>query len=523
MNINEMTLKEKIGQMLCLAFRGIEYNDQLKTLIEKYNIGTIIHFARNIVDLKQIYELNNNIHKHAKFPTFIGLDHEGGMVRRVMNEITYLPGAMALGNATNEELYTIYKQVGTELRNLGFNMNYMPTVDVNNNPLNPVINSRSYSDEPIMVAKKGIIAAKAMQDALMLPTPKHFPGHGDTNVDSHLGLPVVENTKEDLYNIELKPFQEMIKNNVDGIMVAHILYKNIDSVYPSSLSYEVITKLLKEEMEFKGLIITDSLTMKAIYDKYTVREIIKQSVNAGNDIIMFCGEASAYNQKEIVDEFISLVESGEIPMSRVDESVEKIIKLKEKYQTQVGKNYLDDETIKNNFNLQKDLSEQLTKRSITLYKDENKLLPIKDTDKVLCVFPKFTAASLVDNTDNEQISIGKYFGCDEIIFDGKKENETKCLENIVQKSKNYDKIIVATYNANKNSFETKAFELLDKSKVINIAVRSPFDILHMSDCKTYVCTFDCTKESLNALCESLKTNEFSAKLPINLNIKKGEI
>ena len=243
MNIKEMTLKEKIGQMLCLSFHGTEYNEQLKTLVEEYNVGTIIHFARNIVNLKQIYELNYNIHKNSKFPTFVGLDHEGGMVRRVMNEITYLPGAMALGNATDEELYTIYKQVGTELRNLGFNMNYMPTVDVNNNPLNPVINSRSYSDEPIMVAKKGIIAAKAMQDALMLPTPKHFPGHGDTNVDSHLGLPVVENTKEDLYNIELKPFQEMIKNNVDGIMVAHILYKNIDSVYPSSLSYEVRTKL----------------------------------------------------------------------------------------------------------------------------------------------------------------------------------------------------------------------------------------------------------------------------------------
>ena len=155
------------------------------------------------------------------------MDHEGGMVRRVMNDITYLPGAMALGNATDEELYAIYNQVGKELRNLGFNMNYMPTIDVNNNPYNPVINSRSYSDEPIMVAKKGKIAAKAMSDALMLPTPKHFPGHGNTNVDSHLGLPIVDSTKKELYEIELKPFQELIKDNVDGIMVAHILYKNI--------------------------------------------------------------------------------------------------------------------------------------------------------------------------------------------------------------------------------------------------------------------------------------------------------
>ena len=137
MNIKEMTLKEKIGQMLCLSFHGTEYNDQLRNLIEKHNIGTIIHFARNIVDLKQIYELNQQIHKHSKYPVFVGLDHEGGMVRRVMNDITYLPGAMALGNATEEEMYKIYNQVGKELRNLGYNMNYMPSVDVNNNPYNP--------------------------------------------------------------------------------------------------------------------------------------------------------------------------------------------------------------------------------------------------------------------------------------------------------------------------------------------------------------------------------------------------
>ena len=163
-----------------------EYNEQLKTLVEKYNIGTIIQFGHNIVDLKQVYEMNHQIHKNSKYPIFIGLDHEGGMVRRIMNDITYLPGAMALGNASDEELYKIYNQVGKELRELGYNMNYMPSVDVNNNPYNPVINSRSYSDEPIMVAKKGSIAAKAMMDAKMLPTPKHFPGHGDTNVDSHL-------------------------------------------------------------------------------------------------------------------------------------------------------------------------------------------------------------------------------------------------------------------------------------------------------------------------------------------------
>lgn len=513
MDINTLTLQEKIGQMLCLAFHGTEYNEQLKTLIEKYNVGTIIHFARNIENLKQVYELNYNIHKNSKYPTFIGLDHEGGMVRRVMEDITYLPGAMALYNANDDELYKIYNQVGKELRNLGFNMNYMPTVDVNNNPYNPVINSRSYSDDPTIVSKKAIIAAQAMQNALMLPTPKHFPGHGNTNVDSHLGLPIVDSTKEELYEIELKPFQEMIKNNVDGIMVSHILYKNIDETYPSSISKKVITDLLKKEMGFNGLIITDSLTMNAIYTRYSVREIIKRAVNAGNDIIMFCGEASAYNQETIVSEFIDLVHKGEIPIERINESVEKIIKLKNKYQYKVGKSQLDNEFIKTSFNNEKELSFELTKRSITLHKDENNLLPIKEDDKVLILFPKIKLASLVDNINDKQVTFGRYLGYDEIIYE-----DGKTFSNIVQNSKKYDKIILATYNTNKDSYQTQLYNLLDKEKLICVSLRSPFDIVHLNDCKTHICTFDCSKESIKAFCEVLKTNKFSTKLPINLNI-----
>lgn len=513
MNINELSLEEKIGQMLCLSFHGTEYNEQLKTLIEKYNIGTIIEFGRNIENIKQVYKLNYDIYKHSKYPIFIGLDHEGGMVRRVMNDITYLPGAMALFNASDEELYTIYNQVGKELKQLGFNMNFMPSVDVNNNPLNPVINSRSYGDNANLVAKKGNIAAHAMMDAEVLSTPKHFPGHGNTNVDSHLGLPIVNNKMEEIEETELKPFQDVINTNVDGIMVGHILYTNIDNTFPSSLSYNIITKLLKEKMGFKGLIITDSLTMSAIYKKYSIRDIIKYSVNAGNDIIMFCGEANMYDQDTIVKEFIDLVKTNEIPMERINESVKKIIELKNRYQIILGNNCLTDDDIINKFNKQKKLSLALTNRSITLVKDDNHVLPIKPNDKIISLFPKLSIASLIDNTNNLQISLSKFLNCDEIIYE-----EIKDLENIVQKTKKYDKIILATYNTKLNSLETKLFDLLNKDKVICIALRSPYDILYLNDCKTYICTFDCSNESLCALSNCLQTNKFSTKLPINLNI-----
>lgn len=508
----KMTLEEKIGQMLCFAFHGTTYNDQLKTLIEDYHIGNIIHFARNIEDLKQTYLLNKAMHDHSKYPLFIGLDHEGGMVRRVMNDITYLPGAMALGNATDEELYDIYYSVGCELRKLGFNMNFMPSVDVNNNPSNPVINSRSYSDEPIMVAKRGNIAALAMEEALVLPTPKHFPGHGNTAVDSHVGLPIVDSTMEELNEVELVPFKEIIKNNIDGVMVSHILYKKIDDKYPSSISHKVITNLLKEEMGFKGLVITDSLTMSAIYNNYKIKDIVELGINAGNDIIMFCGKADLEEQKEIINSFISLVNEGKIKMERINESVLKILKLKEKYQIKLGNNYLDNKYIKENFNLKNELSLALTRRSITKVID-SPLLPLTENDKILSIFPKIELASLVDNLTNNVTTLGTLLKCDEIIYD---EN-TNDFKKIVQNIQKYDKILLATYNTKKDSVATKLFELLDKDKVICISLRSPYDVLLMNGCKCDVCTFDCTKESIDALVLALVSNTFSIKLPIKIN------
>lgn len=513
--VKNMTLEEKVGQMLCLAYLGTEYDDQMKSLIEKYKIGTIILFSRNIIDLEQVHRLNTEIHKHSKYPMFIGLDHEGGMVRRVMNDITYLPGAMALYNANDEELYSIYNQVGKELRQLGFNMNYMPTVDVNNNPFNPVINSRSYSDNPDVVSQKSIVAVHAMQDACVLPTPKHFPGHGNTNVDSHVGLPVVELNKDELYEVELKPFQEVIKAGTDGIMISHILYKKLDEVYPATLSKNIITDLLKKEMGYENLIITDSLTMAAIYQRYPVREIIKRSINAGNDIIMFCGEANDYEQELIFNEFVSLVKNGEIPMERIEESVLKVMRLKEKYKVTIGNNCLDKNTIKENFNVKKELSEKLTEKSVTLYK-ENGILPLKATDKVLSLFPKINLVTLVDNSGNNTTTIGKLLNCDEIIYD---KNNTISLENIVQKSQEYDKIILATYNVKADDYQSQLFKSLDPEKVICVALRSPYDILQMPKCGTYICTYDCTNESIKALCNDLVKNQFSVKLPVNLNIK----
>lgn len=499
MDISQLTIEEKIGQMLCFAFHGTTCNDQLITLVKENKIGNIIHFARNIENIKQVKKLNKDIQSLAKIPVFISLDQEGGMVRRVMSDITYLPGAMALAATSRQKIYDVCYHAGVDLKALGFNVNYAPVGDVNNNPLNPVINSRSYSDDPQVVSDCVCDAFQGFQDALILPTIKHFPGHGDTNVDSHLGLPVVSKTLEELEKGELVPFKKAIDKGIDGVMISHILYSQLDNEYPSSLSYQVITKLLKEKLGFNGLITTDSLTMAAIWERYSLEEIVLNGINAGNDVLVFCGEAKLSTQLEIIETFKRLVMTNKITMERIDESVSKILRLKEKY---CNKEVYKKKIIS---------SQTLVNESITKVKSNN-LLPLNKSDRILIIFPKINLASLVDNENNTYESLGKYLPYEEIIIDEKNYDVKK----IMQLQAKYDKIIMATYNVKAHDFQEEVFNVLDKTKVIVIALRSPYDICHLAGVKEYLCTYDCTKESLQAVSEKLITNEFFGKLPIKL-------
>lgn len=507
MKIEDMTLKDKIAQMLCFAFHGTELNDQLKTLIVDHHIGNIIYFARNVKDVTQVQKLNQIIKQHATYPLWIGLDQEGGMVRRIEEGITYVPGAMALSAGGKDQIFSIHQVLGEDLHFLGFDIDFAPVGDVNNNPKNPVINSRSFSDDPNVVAKCCVDAALGLQAGGILPTIKHFPGHGDTSVDSHVGLPVVKKTKEELERCEFVPFASAIQHQVDGIMISHILYEKIDATYPSSLSCSVITDVLKNQLGFKGLIITDSLTMGAIWNKYSIEEIIELGVNAGNDILMFCGKADLNEQLQIIHAFQKLVEEEKITIERINTSVSKILMLKEKYQNQFKEKEKDSKRIKY---FQK-LAQNLTIASITKVKGTN-LLPLKQNDSVLILFPKIRLTTLVDNANNTIETLNKYLNYEEIII----EQDEKTLENIVQNQSKYDKILFVTYNVKENDFQTKIYSLLEKEKVIVIALRSPYDINELPGCHDYICTYDITKESLQALAVCLKTNQFNTKLPIQL-------
>ena len=253
-DIDKLTIDEKIGQLIMCGFDALELNDHIINLIKNYHVGNVILFTRNVKSMKQVFELNKNLQKLALknlgIPLLISIDQEGGMVTRIKNEATFFPGAMTIASSNNlDNAYLSGKYMGEELINLGINMNLAPSLDVNNNPLNPVIGVRSYSDDPKVVSEFGIMTIKGLQENV-IATAKHFPGHGDTQVDSHLALPEINYGKKRLEAIELYPFKNAIKNGVKAIMSSHINFPAYtEDNLPTTLSKKCLTGLLREELK----------------------------------------------------------------------------------------------------------------------------------------------------------------------------------------------------------------------------------------------------------------------------------
>ena len=240
-----------------VGFPSIFYDDHIEQLVREYKIGNVILFSRNVKDAKQTRDLcvdiQRNVLEHTGIPAFIAIDQEGGMVTRIYKDATYLPGNMAVG-ATHDPTNArkVAEIAGKELRALGINMNFAPVLDVNNNPLNPVIGVRSYGEDPGKVADFGVSYIKGLQGGGVIATAKHFPGHGDTAVDSHLDLPLVAHGRERLYKVELYPFKKAVENGVDAVMTAHILFPALEgNRLPATLSYNILTNVLRKEFNFK--------------------------------------------------------------------------------------------------------------------------------------------------------------------------------------------------------------------------------------------------------------------------------
>ncbi|GAQ18896.1 beta-hexosaminidase A precursor [Oceanobacillus picturae] len=332
--ISSMTMEEKVGQMLMIGFEGTQVNDQTRNFMQENHIGGVILFERNITDSKQLLNLNRELKElnadSQDIPLFISVDEEGGVVSRMPPKIVNLPDSKEIGDHNNSELaYQVGEAIGERVNAFGFNVTMAPVMDVNSNPDNPIIGKRSFGNNKEIVSKMGVEEMKGIQSKGIIPVIKHFPGHGDTDVDSHLGLPVVHNSLESIREMELVPFQKAIDHQADMTMVAHILLPEIDNEDPASLSKNVVTTILRGELGFDGVAITDDMTMGAILENYDIGDATVKAVQAGNDIVLVCHGDE--NKLKAVHSLTQAVESGTIKEERINESVERILLLKEKY------------------------------------------------------------------------------------------------------------------------------------------------------------------------------------------------
>lgn len=343
--ISYMTVSEQIGQMLMPDIRQwngkvtTTVNEGLKQSIQNQDLGGLILFDKNIVDARQLTKLTHELQLEAgDIPLFLGIDQEGGVVKRIPGG-TNLPGQMALGATSDTALAEAAgKLTGEELKALGLQVNFAPVLDINSNPDNPIIGMRSFGSDVDLVSRLGLATIQGMRQSGVIAAVKHFPGHGDTAVDSHLGLPVLTHNRERLNAMELKPFRAAIENGVEMIMTAHIAFPAVDNEQvislkdgsrvpiPATLSKKVLNGLLREELGYQGVIISDAFTMDAIAEHFGEKQAVERAVSAGVDIILMPQDSAAAHQT-----LVDAVKSGRIPAETIHESVKRILELKAKY------------------------------------------------------------------------------------------------------------------------------------------------------------------------------------------------
>lgn len=333
--INHMSLDEKIGQLVIVGLDGTEMDEQAQKLIETYKVGGFILFKRNIETAEQTVALLNGLKqtnaKSNTAPLFLSVDEEGGRVSRMPDQFVKIPTNQTIGKTGDPELARqIGEVIAKEIGALGFNMDFAPVLDIFSNPKNTVIGDRSFGNNPQQVSRFGTKMMQGLSSEQMIPVIKHFPGHGDTLIDSHEGLPIVHKTKDQLKEFELIPFVQAIKQGAEVVMVAHIQLPKLDASHPASLSEPVITGLLREELQFEGLIITDDLTMGAITEHYDTGQAAVQAFLAGSDLLLVCHDYDS--EFAAIQALKQAAVDGTLSQGRIDESVYRILKIKQKYQ-----------------------------------------------------------------------------------------------------------------------------------------------------------------------------------------------
>ena len=509
----EMTLKQMLGQKLIFGFHGTSMSEEFKSLIREYKIGNVILFLRNVESAEQLRRLCGEIQElilaETGYPAFIVIDQEGGMVTRLPQDTVNVPGAMAIAATGDPENARIASEITIrQLRGLGANFNMAPVLDVNNNPANPVIGVRSFGDKPEQVAAFGVASAQPYPGSGVLCCGKHFPGHGDTAVDSHLGIPMVDKTEEELEQIELIPFRAAVNAGIPAVMISHMMFPKIEEDrVPCTMSRKFVTGLLKEKLGYQGLIFTDCMEMLAIQEHFGTPEGTVASFKAGVDM----GEVSSsmhllWGTAKLVNE---AAEAGEFDLDEIKASVEKILEYKKQLCYEIDPSLC---------NLEEDrkTAMAMARKAIT---NCGGTAPLANEKTFFCGCADYRASG-VGNEDGSAGTFVDYmkkaFQADGVIT--AKDPDAQEIAAVAAQAEKYDQIILNTCNGHLFRGQIALAEALAKTgKPLTVeALRNPYDIPLLPQCQCKIAAYDYSTPALMGLEDVFRGREMTGKLPVTL-------
>ncbi|TLS50921.1 beta-N-acetylhexosaminidase [Paenibacillus antri] len=525
--LSRMTLRDKIGQMLLVGFHGTDVPEELRSLITEGRIGGVILFARNVESPAQVARLTASLQRAAAEagvpPLWISIDQEGGMVARLTEGVALMPGNMALGATDDPSLaYEAALVAGLELCALGINMNYAPVLDVNNNPANPVIGVRSYGESPERVAAFGAEAIRGYSASGVAATAKHFPGHGDTSVDSHLDLPLVGHDRERLDRVELAPFRRAIEAGVDLIMTAHVRFPAIEpNGLPATLSTAVLTGLLREELGFDGVITTDCMEMKAIADHYGTREAAVLTVAAGADQVLVSHTVEL--QRGALAAIEAAVADGRIPPERIEAAARRSLRLKAArgVLTASGAPAASFDEVGSEAHLA--VARDISERSVTLVRNERGALPLQDA-RTLVVTVAAVAQTIADEAVRASAGLGAALASlgldcrDEVVDSAPSEARIAALAALAREG-GWAQLVVGVYNAAFHPAQARLVRELQATglPLVVAALRNPYDLALFPDVDGYVAVYENRPLSLMSAAKALLGRiPFRGALPVSL-------
>lgn len=514
-DLNNLSIEEKVGQMMMAFFLGEDLNEDAIRLIDEIHIGGIIYYrwANGLKNPLQVQNLSNQLQQRAlsskkQIPLFIATDQEGGLVQRLTTGFTQFPGNAACVKTGN--IFCVAQAayaMGIELNAVGINMNLAPVVDVDTNKESPVIGIRAFSNHPKTVAKCGNLAIKGFQLAGVIPVLKHFPGYGEAALDPHLGLPIVDKPLHTLNQCELFPFKQLHRQ-AEAIMTAHIVLPALDTTC-ATLSQKIIAGLLRKEWGYDGIIMTDSLVMEGLLESCdnNIDEAALQAILSGHDILLFGGKKLGQKGQEITMDdlariqafIVNAVASGRISVSRIDQSVKRILQTKEKYN--LHKTTFKEKAIENYVKTQshEQLAKQIAAQSVKVVS--------KTTAFNLASMQVSMIVPAVLDEEIERTPFFKGLGIDKFIINSNPTSDE--IESACKRIKKGDLIIFFAYDAWRNKNQQKLFNLI-REKCNNIVVfvtREPIDNMFFDAAQAVITTYSPTSVSLQAGCEKLFKNK----------------